>query len=121
MLQALVQAGELPPVAERLPPEPLVVQPYAGIGKYGGTLTTGDTRPGGFGVDTRPLYETFFKQHFPNYSEVSPNLATGFAFSGGASAITVTLREGVRWSDGTPVHRGRRRVLLTKPSSPTKR
>ena len=102
MLQALVQAGELPPVAERLPPEPLVVQPYAEIGKYGGTLTTGDTRPGGFGVDTRPLYETFFKQHFPNYSDVSPNLATGFAFSGGANAITVTLREGVRWSDGTP-------------------
>ena len=29
---------ELPPVAERLPEEPLVVAPYESIGKYGGTF-----------------------------------------------------------------------------------
>ena len=33
-----VKKGELQPVEKRLPAEPLVVLPYAGIGKYGGTL-----------------------------------------------------------------------------------
>ena len=30
--------GDLPPLAERLPSEPLVVAPYTAIGNYGGTL-----------------------------------------------------------------------------------
>ena len=38
MLKALVDAGELPPLSERLPREPLVVEPVDGIGKYGGYL-----------------------------------------------------------------------------------
>ena len=33
MLAAQVQAGELPPVHERLPPEPVVVEPVDSIGK----------------------------------------------------------------------------------------
>ena len=37
-LAELVAAGELPPVEERLPVNPVVVEPYEGIGQYGGTL-----------------------------------------------------------------------------------
>ena len=37
MLAKLVQEGKLPPVAERLPENPLVVTPIERIGKYGGT------------------------------------------------------------------------------------
>jgi len=37
-LAELVQKGELPPVEERLPKEPVVVKPEETIGKYGGTL-----------------------------------------------------------------------------------
>ena len=37
MLKELVDAGELPPVEERLPEEPLVVEPIEAIGQYGGT------------------------------------------------------------------------------------
>ena len=36
MLAALVEAGELPPVEERLPASPLVIAPYERIGEYGG-------------------------------------------------------------------------------------
>ena len=36
MLAALVEAGELPPVEERLPAEPLVITPVERIGDYGG-------------------------------------------------------------------------------------
>ena len=35
-LAALVAAGELPPVADRLPDEPLVIEPLERIGTYGG-------------------------------------------------------------------------------------
>lgn len=38
MLATKVAAGELPPVEERLPKNPLVLEPIEGIGKYGGTL-----------------------------------------------------------------------------------
>src|SRR5688572_24752367 len=37
-LAALVEAGELPPIAERLPVNPRVVEPFESIGQYGGTL-----------------------------------------------------------------------------------
>jgi len=33
-----VKAGKLPPVAERLPEQPLIELPYAECGKYGGTI-----------------------------------------------------------------------------------
>jgi len=38
MFAEKVKKGELPPVEERLPEEPLVVTPYDRIGKYGGML-----------------------------------------------------------------------------------
>ena len=31
-------AGDLPPVGERLPVHPVVVEPYEGIGRYGGAM-----------------------------------------------------------------------------------
>ena len=34
VLKARVEAGELPPVEERLPKEPLVVQPVEKVGRY---------------------------------------------------------------------------------------
>ena len=37
LLAARVSAGELPAVEERISEEPMVVQPYAEIGRYGGT------------------------------------------------------------------------------------
>ncbi|MYI41310.1 MAG: hypothetical protein F4063_05120, partial [Chloroflexi bacterium] len=38
MLAEMVAAGELPPVEERLPAQPAVVQPLEQIGEYGGEL-----------------------------------------------------------------------------------
>lgn len=42
MLAAMVRAGDLPPVAERLPSNPLVVEPFHATGAYGGTLRMAD-------------------------------------------------------------------------------
>ena len=38
LLKAKVDAGDLPPVGDRLPKNPLVVEPWEEIGRYGGTL-----------------------------------------------------------------------------------
>ena len=37
MLAAAVAQGDLPPLEQRLPPEPMVVKPVGEIGRYGGT------------------------------------------------------------------------------------
>jgi len=46
MLAEMVAAGTLPPVDERLPKEPLVIEPYNEIGQYGGIVRRGFTGPG---------------------------------------------------------------------------
>ena len=47
-LAALVKAGKLPPVAERIGQDPLVLRPLHEIGKYGGTWRRGFTGPADF-------------------------------------------------------------------------
>ena len=44
-LAAMVADGSLPPVEERLPDEPLVIQPLERIGSYGGIFRTGTIGP----------------------------------------------------------------------------
>src|SRR5262249_24588614 len=44
----LVKAGKLPPVAERIGQDPLVIKPLKEIGKYGGTWRAGFTGPADF-------------------------------------------------------------------------
>ena len=41
VLTELVKAGKLPPLEQRLPPNPVVVKPVNELGKYGGTLNIG--------------------------------------------------------------------------------
>src|ERR1700722_8819917 len=45
MLAERVKAGKLPPVAERVPAEPMVWKPLNEIGKYGGTWRRAFTGP----------------------------------------------------------------------------
>ena len=39
MLAAKVAAGDLPPVGERLPADPVVIAPLNEVGEYGGNLS----------------------------------------------------------------------------------
>jgi len=47
MLQTMVAAGELPPLGERIPGDPVVREPLEEIGQYGGTMHVfaGDDTP----------------------------------------------------------------------------
>ncbi|MGQ9631811.1 MAG: ABC transporter substrate-binding protein [bacterium] len=103
MLAELVRAGKLPPVEQRLPKEPLVIEPIEKIGKYGGTLMTGAVEPRTWGNDggahIRIPYLLWVNREF---TKVIPYLAKGYDFSKDMKTFTLYLREGMKWSDGYP-------------------
>jgi peptide/nickel transport system substrate-binding protein len=97
-LAEMVAADELPPVGERLPVNPLVVEPAGEIGQYGGTLF--DLFDGGRLADFRTYgYENIVRWSVDG-SEVIPNIAEGWEVNDDATAYTFFLREGLKWSDG---------------------
>lgn len=101
MLSALVEKGELPPVEERLPKNPLVIEPYEEIGQYGGVLRRSYTGPS----DT-PNTDRFLRDGFVRWtsdgSKTYPNLLADWDLSTDGRIFTFELREGVKWSDGVP-------------------
>jgi len=103
MLRVKVAAGELPPVEERLPEEPSVVEPLEEIGQYGGTLYVFPLNPSPW----NDLQESTDRgMHIGRMAEdgttVLGDLAKGFDFSEDSKSLTIYLREGAKWSDGYP-------------------
>ena len=99
MLAALVASGDLPPVEERLPTNPLVISPADGIGKYGGTWFRAFTGPADGQNMERPM-----KDHLLYFdtgmTDVQPNIAESWTVNADATVFTFTLRTGLKWSDG---------------------
>ena len=93
-LTARVTAGELPPLAERLPLEPAVRQPWDAIGKYGGSLSAEAIDAGCIRA------EHILEIIAPNFGAPVPNVAKGYDLSDDAKTLTLHLREGLKWSDG---------------------
>ncbi|MBV9596798.1 MAG: ABC transporter substrate-binding protein [Chloroflexi bacterium] len=102
MLAQLVQAGQLPPVDQRLPSDPMVLQPLRDIGQYGGTWRRAFTGPAD-GENMNRIMSTD-KLIFVDYTGVKivPSLASAWNVSEDGKTITVTLRKGAKWSDGQP-------------------
>lgn len=106
MLAALVAAGELPPVDERLPLEPPVAYFAADdeIGSYGGTLTVFHT---GINPWADLGYETeiggYVMRANPDSGVVEPLLVRRAELAADATSVTFYLREGLKWSDGHPL------------------
>ena len=101
-LAEAVAAGTLPPVAERLPLNPMVVEPFEGVGRYGGDLRT--ALVGGGSLNMMHRYQGYepLVRYTPDFLGVIPNVAESFEASADASAYTFKLREGHKWSDGQP-------------------
>lgn len=100
MLAERVAAGDLPPVAERLPVNPVVVAGADGIGTYGGELL--DLYDGSRLAEFRQFgYENLVRWNADG-TEVIPNIAERWEISEDGTTYTFTLREGLRWSDGHP-------------------
>ena len=102
MLAEMVAAGTLPPLEERLPVNPMVVQPTESLGQYGGTWRSGLRG----GADNAWLVRTIAYEYLvrwdPTWAEVIPNLAESFEANADATEFTFKLREGTKWSDGEP-------------------
>ena len=100
MLAALVASGDLPPVAERLPDDPLVLEPLNEIGTYGGTISASNT--GGWS-DLGHVRLSYLFTTDPSCSAVIPDVAKGYDLSADGTELTIYLREGMKWSDGAPL------------------
>lgn len=101
MLRTLVAAGELPPVEERLPEEPLVLKPFKEIGKYGGTLHLGMVSASTYDPAQQNTREYMLMMD-RKFEKVIPNIAKGWKFSNNGKTFTLYLRKGMKWSDGAP-------------------
>lgn len=100
-----VARGELPPVDERIPDEPLVTPVMDSIGEYGGTM-----RVGGVGVTLMPgdggltgNQRQYFMRISHDLTEAIPNFLRDWDVSEDFTTITCYMRRGLKWSDGEPV------------------
>jgi peptide/nickel transport system substrate-binding protein len=102
-LAELVKAGKLPPVAERVGEDPLVIKPLREVGRYGGTWRGGFTGPADFWNGYRccsgPDHLLFWDY---TGDKITPNIARGYEMQDGGRTIVVHLRRGMKWSDGKP-------------------
>ncbi len=101
MLAEMVANGELPPVDERLPAEPQVVEPEDRIGTYGGTLRFGEVNPINLWSFATLRMNGLFRYDFSN-TQVFMDIAKDYYFSDDFTTLTIELREGHKWSDGEP-------------------
>jgi len=102
MLRTLVAAGELPPVEERLPEEPMVVVPLEEIGQYGGTLKTISASPLTNAADLAAIVSEGLRKWTPDLKTLAPNIAKGWDLSKDMKTLIIYLRKGMKWSDGAP-------------------
>jgi ABC-type transport system substrate-binding protein len=100
MLADLVAAGSLPKVDERLPVDPMIVEPVESVGQYGGTL---NLVTGGKDMNTIKmwLYDPPIRWK-PDYSGYMPGLVREYLWNEDGTEVTWHFRQGVKWSDGAP-------------------
>lgn len=102
MLAEQVAAGTLPPLEERLPSNPRVIDPYEEIGTYGGTWRRAYK---GASDDRGPqkLMEArivrFVQQDETGFA-IQPAWASDYSVNKSSDEFTFTIRDGLRWSDG---------------------
>lgn len=95
---ALDGVAGLPPIAERLPLDPLVVPPVESIGQYGGTLRNISRD------ELDWLRQLIMVEPFARFerdvSGVRPNVLESWTWNDAYTEITMNFREGMKWSDG---------------------
>lgn len=103
MLAELVKAGKLPPVEQRLPKNPVVVDTVEEIGKYGGTVRMIHMAPESFVSNYDWFVERLLRISAKDLKTIEPNVIESWKVSRDGREYTLKLREGMRWSDGDPL------------------
>ncbi len=96
-----VSAGNLPPVGERLPSEPMVMPVFGSIGKYGGTLRRGYLGPQD-GCNMFRVSRTSLVRFAADGFNLIPSVAKSLTPNSDGTVWTAKLRKGMKWSDGSP-------------------
>lgn len=102
ILKELVDEGKLPPLKDRLPKEPAVMEGPDGIGKYGGTWLRLAASPTEVQIIGDRLSGATYIRWSPLGYPMEPHVAKSVEPNVDKTEWTVTLREGTRWSDGHP-------------------
>ena len=100
MLAEMVARGDLPPVNERLPDNPSMLDaPTLEIGEYGGTarVVAGSMND----LIAEPYVGRYVLQ-FSAEGDITGDIAEDFELSDDNKVLTIHLRPGLRWSDGAP-------------------
>jgi peptide/nickel transport system substrate-binding protein len=102
MFAKQVNAGNLPPVSDRIPTEALIYLPYDNCGKYGGMLR-------GLSKALESGTSEILSWRHVNLVRLSddlqtlvPNVAKSWKWNDDFSSLTMSLRKGHKWSDGVP-------------------
>jgi ABC-type dipeptide/oligopeptide/nickel transport system permease component/ABC-type transport system substrate-binding protein len=103
ILQDLVREGVLPPVGERVGPEPLVLQGAEGTGRYGGTWRNLVASSGDINLIGSLYSGTSLVRWSPMGYPIVPHVAKSWTVSPDKRIWTFHLRKGMRWSDGHPL------------------
>ena len=103
VLARAAAAGEIPPLAERLPPEPLVVSmgpPDFQVGQYkdGSAIETNFMGQGFWWPAVQFAIEGIVRAD--TESRIHPNLARSWEWNDDKSSLTLHFVKGVKWSDG---------------------
>ena len=103
-LAELVREGVLPPVEERVGPEPVVLEGVDGIGRYGGSYVIAET------AATQELVSLSHRNSAsslvrwsPYGYPIVPHIAKSWEIRDQYREYIFNLRRGLRWSDGHPL------------------
>lgn len=99
MLSEMVKNGTLPSVDQRLPENPLVIEPVEEIGVYGGTWRYAEIVKGGETSFMPLCMEPLIRWNIEG-NDIIPNIAEKWTISDDAQEFTFFLKEGIKWSDG---------------------
>ncbi len=100
--QAPSISADLPPVAERLPNQPLVIEPVEEVGTYGGTWRMVDYDDT-LGWTRQTIWIEPFVKFNRDLNGIRPNVLESWEWNDDATGLTLNFREGMKWSDGEPL------------------
>ena len=109
IFDAAVEAGELPPVEERLPETPRIAKEILDeyldqeIGNYGGTLRLVTSVVNWDADGFIGMNEAFLTMESANSDVITPNIVESFEANEDNTVFTFKIRKGLKWSDGVEV------------------
>ncbi|MGC9468930.1 MAG: ABC transporter substrate-binding protein [Anaerolineae bacterium] len=98
MLAALVEAGELPPVDERLPLNPYIVEVAEEVGNYGGNMRRGFKGVSDRWGPTKHIDRTLV--WLDQDLNLIPRILESWEWSEDGKTLTLHLRKGIKYNDG---------------------